>query len=82
MIAHQPGNFDALSLMGTAHGSAGQHNEAITYFERAISVNPDIALTYVNLGLAQLNNGLEAKAQENFQKALSLDPRALDKIRR
>lgn len=82
VLTHQPNNFDALSLMGTAHGSAGQHNEAITYYERAISVNPDIALTYVNLGLAQINKGLEKEAQENFQKAVALDPRALDKIRR
>jgi len=82
VITHQPDNFDALSLLGTAYGSAGQHNEAIIYYERAISVNPDIALTYVNLGLAQLNKGLEEEANENFQKALSLNPRALDKIRR
>ena len=82
VLSHQPDNFDALSLMGTAYGSAGQHNEAITYYKRAITVNPDIALTYVNLGLAQINKGLEEEAQENFQKAVAINPRALDKIRK
>ncbi len=75
-----PRDFDALALMGTAYGSSGDHKEAIEFFERAISIKPDIAITYVNLGVAQLNIGLEEDAQINFNKAVQIDPNALDQI--
>jgi len=82
VLKERPNDFDALALMGTALGSNGQHSEAITYYNRAITVNPDVALTYVNKGLAQLFLGLEDEAQATFEKALQRDPTALDNIRR
>lgn len=82
VLDYQPNDFEALALMGTAQGSKGQHSQAIIYYERAISVNPDIALTYVNLGVAQLNVGNEVSANENFRRALEIDPTALDKLNR
>ena len=80
ILDFEPNNFQALSLMGTAHGSAGNHWKAIEYYERAIEINSEIAITYVNLGLAQLNAGLEDDAQINFHKAIEIDPNAMNHI--
>ena len=80
VLALEPQNFQALSLMGTAHGSAGSHWKAIDYFNQAIAVNPNVATTYVNLGVAQLNAGLEEDAQINFHKAVEIDPSAMRQI--
>lgn len=79
-LQKEPLNFQALSLMGTALGSAGDHLRAITYFEKAIEINSNVATTYVNLGFAQLNAGLEEDAQINFQKAIEIDPKAMNQI--
>ncbi|MGB7295456.1 MAG: tetratricopeptide repeat protein, partial [Candidatus Aminicenantales bacterium] len=51
-----------------------QVDEAITYFELATQINKDWPKPYLKLGYVYLNKGDFAKALENFNIFLTLDP--------
>jgi len=80
VLTMSPQDYQATALMGTVYGSSGDHFKAIEYYEKAIQLKPDVASTYVNLGLAQYNAGMDEDAQINFAKAIQIDPKALDHI--
>jgi tetratricopeptide (TPR) repeat protein len=47
----------------------GQHGEAIPFFEKALALEPDRAVTYENLADAYTNIGATQEAIKAFQKA-------------
>jgi tetratricopeptide (TPR) repeat protein len=49
-------------------------DEAIAYFELAIKINKDWSKSYNRLGMVYLNKGDFAKARENFQAFITMDP--------
>jgi tetratricopeptide (TPR) repeat protein len=49
-------------------------DEAITYFELAIKIKKDWSKPYSRLGMVYLNKGDYAKALENFQAFIAMDP--------
>ena len=49
-------------------------DEAITYFEMAIRIKKDWSKPYNRLGVVYLNKGDYAKALENFQAFIAMDP--------
>jgi len=49
-------------------------DEAITYFELAIKIKKDWSKPYNRLGMVYLNKGDFAKARENFQAFITMDP--------
>jgi tetratricopeptide (TPR) repeat protein len=52
----------------------GKMLEAINDFNRAIELNPTIALSYFNRGLAKVFLGDEAEAEKDFAESLRLKP--------
>jgi tetratricopeptide (TPR) repeat protein len=69
---------DAFRLLGIVHGMDGEHEEAIKYFTKVTEMQPDLAVGYVNLGKAYQYYGDEETSRIMFQKALEIDPKALD----
>ena len=55
--------------------AVGKFAEAIADFERAVSLKPDFAEAYSDLGCALNKTGQLETATENFRKALEIDPR-------
>ena len=55
------------------------HQNAIKYFQRYTQMLPNEAYGYVLLSKAYQNLGNLELANQNRQKALSLDPKAFDK---
>ena len=54
---------------------SGQNiDEAIRFYEMAVSIKNDWPKPYLKLGSAYLNKGAYAKSIENFKKFLALDP--------
>lgn len=53
---------------------AGENDEAVILLEKAISLKPDIAPAYFNLGRLYLINGDLDKAEKSLLKALELNP--------
>ncbi|MEZ4910437.1 MAG: tetratricopeptide repeat protein [Saprospiraceae bacterium] len=72
-----PNDIETMRLLGIVNGLKGDHSTAITYFEKVVKTDPKNASSYLNLGAAYRNSGDLIKAQENFQKAQSIDPNIL-----
>jgi len=69
---------DAYRLLGITHGMAGEHPEAIKYFTKVSEMLPNNAGAFVNLGKAYQYYGDDEAARINFQKAIQIDPKALE----
>jgi len=67
-------DYDTVRLMGIAHGNADNHQEAITYFTKALELSPNMADAYANLAKAYKNGGNEVKSNEYAEKAKNIDP--------
>jgi len=76
-----PGDYETCRLLGITFGIQGQDARAIEYFQKAITLSPDIAANYSSLGTAYLNIGDKEKAREAFNKAVELDPQALQHLK-
>jgi tetratricopeptide (TPR) repeat protein len=62
------------NLMGASAAQIGQLDEAVIAFKKAISIKPDYADAYNNLGNALQDQGKLAEAIEAYNKALSIKP--------
>ncbi|MCC6814807.1 MAG: tetratricopeptide repeat protein [Saprospiraceae bacterium] len=76
-----PDDEETISLMGVANGVMGNYDKALEIFYSILKKNPQSADAYFNLYLTYLNKGDKQKAEENFQKATSIDPKILDKFK-
>ncbi len=78
VLRSDPGNFDALHLLGLMAYQNGRHEQAVDLISRAISVNPNVPFAYTNRGnaLKVLNRAGEALA--NYKRATQLDPSDAD----
>ena len=70
----EPGNVDALNLMGVVLQAGGELDTAIVLLEQAAKLAPDYPAPLVNLGNALQLKGRLDDAVETFEKALALDP--------
>ena len=64
----------AQKLMGDALQKTGKKKEAIGYYQQAISIQPDFAKVYVNLGSLYANQKQWQQAVDSYQQALKIDP--------
>jgi len=69
-----PQDAAVLTEIGRALLAAGHGAEAVPVFEQAIQIEPDVAVHYLQVGLAWETAHDSKKAVENFEKALQLDP--------
>ena len=60
--------------LGIAYYNQGNYIKAIELWEKAIELDPDLAMAYNNLGVAYKNQGNLTKAIESYEKAIELDP--------
>lgn len=78
VLEHEPGNPDALHLLGVLHLQRGALAEAGSLITKALEINPDHPFYLCNLGIVLLESGAAADAIAHFTKALSIDPAYLD----
>ena len=69
-----PNDPAVLSGIGDALLTAGHFTEAAASFERAIQIEPNVAVHYLHAGLAWKAARERAKAVEYFEKTIQLDP--------
>jgi tetratricopeptide (TPR) repeat protein len=60
--------------LGTACQRAGRHQEAIAHYQRSVSLRPDAAHTWVQLGHAQREAGDLAAARDSWNRAKLIAP--------
>lgn len=74
VLEAEPGNVDALNLMGVVLQAGGELDTAIGLLEQAAELAPDYTAPLVNLGNALQLKGRFEDAVDTFAKALVLDP--------
>jgi len=65
---------ESLNDLGTAIGQEGKFEEAINYYKKAIELQPNYYLAYLNWGISLNQIGQFNEAIEHLQKALQLKP--------
>jgi len=73
VIAFQPGNFQALHLLGVVALQRQDYPAALDFFDRAIARKPDFAEAYSNRGNALREMGLPEKAEASYRKAIAIN---------
>jgi len=61
-------------ILGVGYGKLGQHEKAISYFEKAIEFNPNYAEAYLCIGAAYCQLEQPKKAIKYLEKVIKLDP--------
>jgi DnaJ family protein C protein 3 len=74
--AEIPSDIPISSLLATAsaHVAKGETNDALTYYDVAISRDPQNYLTYFKRGATYLSAGRTAQATQDFDKVLEMKP--------
>jgi len=72
-------NQDALHLLGMVFFKRGQYGKAIDYIERAIRLR-EHTIFYSNLATAYQKSGDSEQAEENYRRALELNPDNLNAV--
>ncbi|WP_417386261.1 tetratricopeptide repeat protein [Gimesia sp.] len=73
VLQHDPGQVDALHLLGVVYLHLKQYDKAIDFITRAISRNDGIATFFSNRGAAFKSLGKFQDAITNYQRAIELD---------
>ena len=67
-------SVDIINIFGSANIALQNYKKAITNFNKAIRINPNVPAIYYNLGLAYHHNGNMDNAIQNYKKAIDLKP--------
>ena len=62
-------------IAGYVHAQNEEHQEAVDSFTRALEIDPNMAMGYMNRGYVYNDMRLATKAERDFRKALELNPR-------
>ena len=77
-----PDKANAENLVGSLKYEAGDIDDSIYWFNRAVESNPKLANAHFNLGLALSSKpGESTRSSEEFQQAVNLDPNPADVLK-
>jgi tetratricopeptide (TPR) repeat protein len=74
ILADDPGDFDALHLLGVLRLQQGRAQDALARISEALARRPSSAEAHSNLGLALQALGRSAEALASYERALALRP--------
>lgn len=80
VLREDPGNTDALNLMGVLAIEANRNDVALDYFRKAVKLAPKIAMYRNNLGNALCVQSELGEALLHLHKAVTLDPRYVEAL--
>ncbi|HET6350002.1 MAG TPA: tetratricopeptide repeat protein [Candidatus Krumholzibacteria bacterium] len=65
---------DALDILGMCWRGKGNHRKAVDYLKRAVALKPADVTHLNNYGVALADDGMLAKAREQWRRVLEIDP--------
>ena len=74
ILEEDPGNIDAIFLLGTSNLQQGNLDLAATFLKKAIALKPDNARAHNNLGTTYQEQGKSDEAIGCYRKAIKLNP--------
>ena len=74
LLRENPGDFDALHLLGVVRQQQGRHAEAVDLIGQALSLRPDDAAALSNRGLSLRELGRAQEALVSCERAIRLKP--------
>ena len=80
VLKREPGNVDALTILGNALAGLKSLDDAVGVADRAVQVDPERAGVYSTLGVFQLAHGENDLAEKAFAKAAALAPNSADAL--
>jgi tetratricopeptide (TPR) repeat protein len=69
---------DIYNCLGNSYAKSGKVSDAVSYFSKAIDLNPKLAKAYSSRGAEFLSMGQHAKAIPDLDKAIELDPKSAE----
>lgn len=81
LIADSHENYKALNYLGTIRLDQGNINEAQSYYEKALNVNPHFFEAWYNYAAVLIKQRVYDKAQTAAEKLISLNPRRAEGYR-
>lgn len=74
LLAKYPKDVEALSMLGSIYGQAGQLERAVHNFENIIEINPNDLTALNNLGIVNMIIGQKVKAAEYIERVIKQNP--------
>ena len=74
VLAQEPGNIDALFLLGRAHCVRGELERGAELLGKAVSIAPNYGQAHNLLGMALSRLGRNEEALASFERAVAADP--------
>jgi len=75
VVSKARGNINAWLLLGQINGALSLHQEAERAFVQASRINPRMAETHADIGIALMRQGKQEQAVSAFRMALDIAPR-------
>jgi len=70
----RPCDSDALRCMGLIHSQENQHDLALQYFQRALTINDNCAKSYLSIGITSIKTQQYQRALEALERAIIIEP--------
>jgi tetratricopeptide (TPR) repeat protein len=70
-----------LFIEGAEYEDKGDIRKAISYYEKAVAIDPEFATAYLSIGIAYWKIGLYSEEKRYYEKALELSDRISDRER-
>jgi tetratricopeptide (TPR) repeat protein len=80
VLDQDPNQTDALNLLGFIVQQAGDLDQALGLFDRAMAAAPDLATIPFNKGNALRDSGHQDEARDAYEAALTIDPKYEDAL--
>jgi tetratricopeptide (TPR) repeat protein len=80
VLVRDPGNYDAMLLLGRISLARGEPAKAVVHFERLAAAYPRLPNAHYRLAVAYVLNRNQPKAMASLRQALALDPRHTESI--
>src|SRR5271163_394590 len=75
LLPYAPKSFEIHELLGLVYAAQSQDPRALPHFQMAVRLKPDSAGARTNLAASLVRTGNPGLAEEQFRKALELEPR-------
>ncbi len=74
LVQNHPNNVQAHLEMGMALAAIEQHEQALVYYQRALSIGPALPETHLGIGVSMLHRQDVQQAIQHFREAVRLRP--------